>query len=316
MHNVKPLTHPPVIGLGTWKSDPKKIYSAVRYALQCGYRHLDCAPIYMNEKPVGQAIADTLHSTPIQRQHVWITSKLWNSYHAYEDVKDALKATLHFMQLDYLDCFLIHWPVAMRKRVGHARAKSAQDFVSLADIPLAETWEALIECKKMGLTRFIGVSNFSISKIEELITNTNTPPFINQVECHPLLTQNELLAYCKKNNIHFTAYAPLGSGDRPNIIKKDNEPDLLNHAAIQHIAQKRGVSNAQILLAWALNRGTSVIPKSTQEPHIKANFAAQQIQLTPEEQMTISRLNQDYRFVDGRFFEKPGGPYNAQDLWL
>jgi alcohol dehydrogenase (NADP+) len=309
------LESPPQIGLGTWKTHPERIYDAICYALNSGYQHFDCAPIYMNEKPIGQAIQDTLRKTTISRNQIWITSKLWNSFHAYDDAIAALKQTLHFMRLEYLDCFLIHWPVAMRKHVGHARAKYAKDFVSLNDIPLTETWQALIECQKMGLTRFIGVSNFSISKIQDIWEQTTVKPFINQVESHPLLTQERLLKYCTENNIHFTAYAPLGSSDRPSTIKKEDEPNLLNHPTIQKIAQSHNISNAQTLLAWAINRGTIVIPKSTQKQHIKDNLNIQHIQLSKEEQTIISALNQNYRFVDGRFFEKPNSPYSARKIW-
>jgi alcohol dehydrogenase (NADP+) len=309
------LKQPATIGLGTWKSATEDVYKAVYHALTHGYRHIDCAPIYMNEKPVGQAIHDSISSSGIQREDLWITSKLWNSFHAYNDAISALKETLHFMQLDYLDSFLIHWPVAMKKSVGHARAQSASDFISLKDITLEETWQALIDCQKLGLTRTIGVSNFSQSKIEAISLATGIKPFINQVECHPLLSQQPLLNYCQENNILFTAYSPLGSSDRPAPLKQANEPSLLQHPTINEIATQHNVSNANILLAWGLSRNTIVIPKSTQVAHIDSNLAASNIQLTHDNIMTINTLNQDFRFIDGRFFEKPGSPYNRETIW-
>jgi alcohol dehydrogenase (NADP+) len=310
------IKQPPMIGLGTWKSTTDSVYCAVKHALTNGYRHLDCAPIYMNEKPVGRAIQDSISSSGIQREDLWITSKLWNSFHAYHDAIDALKQTLHFMQLDYLDSFLIHWPVAMKKSVGHARAKSASDFISLKDITLEETWQALIDCQKMGLTRTIGVSNFSQSKIETVSLATGIQPFINQVECHPLLSQQPLLNYCQENNILFTAYSPLGSGDRPAPLKQANEPSLLQHPLINEIATQHNASSAQVLLAWGLSRNTIVIPKSTQAAHIDSNLAGIHLSLTEKNIKEIDTLNEDFRFIDGRFFEKPGSPYTRETIWL
>jgi alcohol dehydrogenase (NADP+) len=311
---MSPTTIPP-IGLGTWKSADHSVYNAVRYALEIGYQHLDCAPIYMNEKPIGQAIKDAISAGHIKRQSLWVTSKLWNSFHAYNDAIDALKETLHFMQLDYLDSFLIHWPVAMKKSVGHARAKSHHDFIPLDQAPLESTWEALIECQKQGLTRTIGVSNFSIEKIDHLIKKTGVTPAINQVECHPLLSQQPLLDYCQQHHISLTAYAPLGSNDRPNKMKLAKEPSLLQHPCIQEIATFHHCSTAQVLLAWAMHRGTIVIPKSIQPQHIKNNLDALNLRLQDQEITAINQLNQNYRFIDGRFFALPDSPYTVDSIW-
>ena len=309
------LTNTPKIGLGTWKSSTKEAYESVRYAIQAGYQHIDCAPIYMNEKPVGQAIKDAIANQEARREHLWITSKLWNSFHAYHDAIYALKETLHFMQLDYLDSFLIHWPVAMKKSLGYRRAKSGDDFISLDSITLEETWQALIECKKLGLTKSIGVSNFSITKIQDIMNKTGIKPHTNQIECHPLLSQNNMLEFCKEHSINITAYAPLGSKDRPQALKADNEPSLLDHPTITSIATEQQAECAQILLAWNLQRNLTVIPKSSRPHHIKNNLNAGKIKLSTQQMERINQLNKNFRFIDGRFYEKEGSPYSRQSIW-
>ncbi len=309
------LSNAPQIGLGTWKSSTKDAYESVRYAIQAGYQHIDCAPIYMNEKPVGQAIKDAISHHETHRDKLWITSKLWNSFHAYHDAISALKETLHFMQLDHLDSYLIHWPVAMKKSLGYRRAKSGDDFISLNSITLEETWQALIECKRLGLTKSIGVSNFSITKIKDIINKTGVKPHTNQIECHPLLSQNNMLEFCKEQGINITAYAPLGSNDRPQALKADNEPNLLDHPIITDIATEQQAECAQILLAWNLQRNLTVIPKSSQPDHITSNLDAGKIKLSIQQIERINQLNKDFRFIDGRFYEKPGSPYSKQSIW-
>lgn len=305
----------PAIGLGTWKSSTQEVYDAVRHALKTGYQHIDCAPIYMNEKPVGQAMKDALKAGELCRESLWVTSKLWNSYHAPEDVMPALKETLHFMQLDYLDAYLIHWPVAAHKRCHYSHVTQAGDYISLDHLPLEVTWEAMLECQKAGLTRHVGVSNCSISKIENLIAKTGVTPSINQVECHPYLNQLALKQYCKKHGICLTAYSPLGSNDRPTQIKSADEPSLLSHPTVLEVAQAQKISTGQVLIAWSLAQGNVVIPKSTNEGRIQENLDAENVSLSDDQLSAINQLNIDFRFVHGRFFGIPGSPYTSETLW-
>ena len=302
----------PAIGLGTWKMDPATAESAVASAIRSGYRHIDCAWIYENESGVGRGLASVFESD-VDRNDVWVTSKLWNDCHRPEHVRGALQSTIDDLGLEYLDLYLIHWPVAHQH--GIVRPQSASDYATLDEVPLAETWQAMIECQRDGLCKNIGVSNFSEKKIADLFVSTGIAPTINQVESHPLLAQNSLQQFCREQNILLTAYSPLGSGDRPDAMKKASEPNLFETDTIARIATDRGVSPAQILIAWAVCRGTVVIPKSANEDRQRDNLEAAALQLNENEMNQIAELDQHYRYVDGKFWEIDGGPYTVQNLW-
>lgn len=299
------------IGLGTWKSDPGEVYRAVREAIKIGYRHIDCAWIYKNEAEIGQAFSDAFKEGDVKREELFITSKLWNTFHHPDDVEENIRQTLNDLQLDYLNLYLMHWPVAIKKGVG--APKTGDDFVSLEEIPLIDTWRAMEKLKEKGLTKHIGVSNFNIPKIQGLIDAGGPVPEMNQVESHPLLAQNELLEFCKKNGILYTAYSPLGSRDRQG--KKGDEPDMFEIPRVRAIAQNHGVHPAQILIKWAEARGTAVIPKSVNPDRLKANLESAKIPLSEYEMMELNKLDMGYRFIDGSFWEREGGPYTAHSLW-
>ena len=302
----------PAFGLGTWKSEPGEVYEAVRTAIKAGYRHIDCAPAYNNEQEVGQALTDAFAEGDVKREDMWITSKLWNNRHRRDQVVPALKQTLSDLQLDYLDLWIIHWPVVI---VDHVQfPSSGEELVSLTETPISETWDGMMECHEKGLARHIGVSNFSILKLRSLM-DTAIPPEMNQVEMHPLLQQNELKSYCDENGIYLTAYSPLGSPDRHPSLKAADEPDLLGHPVIRAIAERHAANPGQILIAWALNRGTAVIPKSVNPERIKTNIFADQIQLTPQDMNEISSLDEHYRYVKGQFWALDGSDYTVEELW-
>lgn len=303
----------PIIGLGTWKSKPGEVYQAVLWAIESGYRHIDCAAIYDNEKEVGNALQFAFKNGLVKREEMFITSKLWNSNHRLEDVQPALKKTLKDLKLTYLDLYLIHWPVSFKKGVGFAQNR--EEFFTYSDVPLSQTWEGMEECKTKGLTKHIGVSNFNISKLEEIINSGKQLPEMNQVEMHPFNPQHKLVEYCRSKGIQMTAYSPLGSGDRSSSIKKSDEPSLFENEVVKELADKLQVSSAQILIAFSIHRDIAVIPKSVNEGRIKQNLASLEIQFDKDDLEKLNKIDVRYRFIDGSFFTGPKSPYTQLDLW-
>lgn len=303
----------PALGLGTWKADPGIVGESVSEAIRIGYRHFDCAPLYGNEPEIGEALEAAMAGGQVGRDDLWITSKLWNDNHLPEHVLPALEKTLADLGLDYLDLFLIHWPIVHKH--GVAFPESPDQFLALEDAPIATTWTAMEEAVDRGLCRYIGVSNFNIPKIGALMESARIRPAANQVESHPFLAQNELAAFCRDNGMIYTAYSPMGSKDRPDWLKREDEPVPLKDPTILAVAQKNGITAGQVLLAWALQRGTCAIPKSSNPDRLRENFAAASITLDEADMETIDGLDRGYRLVDGSFFCPPGSPYTLQTLW-
>jgi len=303
----------PILGLGTWKSESGDAYKAVKEALRLGYRHFDCAFIYENEAEIGQAFSESFKEGVVSRDQMWITSKLWNDVHASEDVQPALEKTLSDLQLDYLDLYLIHWPVALKK--GVVIPQSAQDLIGLDVLTISETWQAMEGLVDKGLCRHIGVSNFSVNKLKVLLNDARLKPEMNQIELHPYLQQPAMLEFCNKNGVHITAYSPLGSPDRPAGLKAESEPVLLEDPTIEMIAERRGVTQAQVLISWAIHRGTAVIPKSVNPARMKQNLAAVEVSLTQDDMKEIAKLDRNRRYVNGEFWKVEGGPYTVENLW-
>lgn len=303
----------PILGLGTWKSEPGRVYDAVREAIRIGYRHIDCASIYGNEAEIGNAIRDVINEGQVMRKELWITSKLWSNAHGRNNVAGALKKSLQDLGLDYLDLYLIHWPIPLKPSATFPN--SADDYELPAEVPLQSTWEGLEAAVGDGLTRHIGVSNFSVKKLRNLLPHCKVKLEVNQVELHPLLQQPDLVEFCVAQGIHLTAYSPLGSSDRPEFLKTPGAPVLLDNPVIKSIARDHGCTPAQVLLAWHVGRGISVIPKSVTPSRLRENLAAAEIELGQSDLDQIAGIDQSYRLIDGSFWVMEGGPWTVQAIW-
>lgn len=303
----------PALGLGTWRAEPGVVGAAVRTAIELGYRHIDCAAIYGNQAEIGEALAACFGDGLVRRDDLWITSKLWNDRHAPEDVVPALEETLADLGLDALDLYLVHWPVALRK--GKMLPESAADYVSLEDLPLETTWKSMEAAVDGGLCRHIGVSNCSVAKLRGLAERARIQPEANQVELHPYLQQRELVDYCRDHGIVVTAYSPLGSPDRPPALRRDDEPVLLEDPVVAEIAGRIDATPAQVLIRWAIERGTSVIPKSVNESRLRQNLEAAELRLDEGDMQRIAELDRHRRYIAGDTWASEGSPYTVASLW-
>src|SRR3989338_3251300 len=254
----------PVIGLGTWKSLPNQVGDSVEDALtKGGYRHIDCAAIYRNEKEIGQAFKNIFRNGEVKRDEVFITSKLWNTEHIKERVEAACRQTLSDLQLDYLDLYLMHWGIAVPDLQEHVNQRGEpldeNGVLLTVHIPIRETWEAMEDLIRKGMVRAIGVANFTGAMLVDLLSYAKIKPAVNQIELHPYNQQARLVEFCQRNDMAVTAYSPLGSPG--NMKDRSGAPILLDDPHIIDIAHAHHRSVAQVLIRWAIQRGTIVIPK-------------------------------------------------------
>lgn len=283
----------PVIGLGTWKSPAGKVGAAVEYALvEAGYRHIDGAYIYHNEKEVGQGLAKAFTSGRVKREEAFITSKLWTNFFAKSRVELACKNTLSDLGLEYLDLYLMHWGIATPPESGDDLLDE-QGVLQLAPVSVREVWEEMEKLVASGLVRAIGVANFTAPMLIDLLTYAKIKPAVNQIELHPYNQQSTLIDFCNYKGIAVTAYSPLGSPGNSS-----GKPVLLQDETIDKIAQSHGKTSAQILIRWATQRETIVIPKSTTPERIKENIDVFDFELSKKEMALIAALDRRYRYVD------------------
>ena len=253
----------PRLGLGVYQSPPGKTTErAVSYALKIGYRHVDTAYLYGNESDVGKS----LHESGVSREEVFITTKVWNSDQGYDTTLQACERSLRRLGLAYVDLYLIHWPVQGRS---------------------IETWKAMVQLLQEGKARAIGVSNYTIGDLKEILQNSEdvVVPAVDQLEFHPFLYQRDLLQFCKKNSVQLEAYSPLTRGKR------------LDHQTIVAIAKKYGKTPAQILIRWSLQHDAVVIPKSIHEERIRENSHVFDFQLEPDDMKLLDSLNENLQTV-------------------
>jgi D-xylose reductase len=302
----------PALGLGTWKIPRDVCAETVHAAIAMGYRHLDCACDYGNEVEVGLGIARAIDEGLVTREDLWITSKLWNTYHAPEHVEPAIRRTLTDLGVDYLDLYLIHFPISLRFVPFEVRYPPEWLFdpdadparMEFEDVPIASTWTAMEALVPAGLTRNIGVCNMTTGFLMDLLAGARIPPAVLQVEMHPYLTQERLARFAALRDIAVTAFSPLGAGSYVSLGMAETSQSALEHPVVREIAERVSATPAQVVLAWAMQRGTNPIAKSSSAARLRENLGAGDVHLSEADIAAVSGLNQNLRFNDpGHFCE-------------
>ena len=303
----------PAVGLGLWKIDGDSTAEAVRNAIEIGYRHIDAACDYGNESEAGEGIRSAVNDGVVTREQLWVTSKLWNTYHRRDDVRKACEKSLADLQLDYLDLYHIHFPISLayvpfdqRYPPGWFHDPDAEHpKMKEAAVPILETWQAMIELRQAGLVRNIGVCNFSVSLLRDLMASSSVKPSVLQVELHPYLTQEKLLRFCDQSEIHVTGFSPLGAQSYFSIGMAEQGEGVIDREETKQIASQTGRTPAQVLLRWGIQRGTSIVPKTSRADRMKENLQLFDFELSNEQMSALSAMDQHRRFNDpGDFGEK------------
>jgi D-xylose reductase len=300
----------PVIGLGLWKVDGAAAPALVEEAVRAGYRHFDCASDYGNEPDVGVGLENIVRSGAVRREDLWVTSKLWNTNHSAKHVRPAFERSLRDLRVDYLDLYLIHFPIALEYVPPEQRypagwfqdPNAAEPRMKPALVPISETWQAMEELVGAGLVKNIGVSNFGTSLLRDLLSYANIRPAVLQVEMHPYLTQQKLVRFCQQEKVAVTAFSPLGAPSYVPLGMATENDSVMNEEVVREAAARHKKTPAQVVLHWAVQRGTAAIPKTTKAERLRENVSIFDFELSDDEMKAISALNRNRRFNDPGVF--------------
>ncbi|XP_063303684.1 aldo-keto reductase family 1 member C1-like [Pelobates fuscus] len=291
----------PVIGFGTYApeyvpaADSEK---AAKIAIDVGFRHIDGAHLYFNEKEIGRAIQEKIADGTIKRQDLFYTGKLWSTFHVPELIQSHVKQSLQTLQLDYMDLYLIHWPFSLKSGGEFMPVDENGKIIFDTNVDLCAIWEALEQCKDAGLVKSIGVSNFNRRQLELILNKPGLKykPVCNQVECHPYLNQSKLLKFCKSNDILLAGYSVLGSHRHKDWVDQTS-PVLLEDPVLAAIGKQYNKSPAQVALRYQIQRGVIVIAKSYNPERIKENIKVFDFELSSEDMKLIDGINRNLRYV-------------------
>ncbi len=300
----------PAVGLGLWKIAGDKTAGLVLDAIEAGYRHLDSAADYGNEAEAGDGVRRAFAAGLCRREDLWVTSKLWNTYHHPDHVRPACERTLKDLGLDYLDLYLVHFPISLRY-VDFAERYPPEWFfdpsaerpvMEIAPVSLSDTWAAMEELVEQGLVKRIGICNYTSGLLHDLFAYARIRPAVLQVESHPYLTQEALLRLARQYGLAVTAFSPLGAASYVELDMAADADSVLTAPVVTGAAARLRRSPAQIVLRWALQRGTAVIPKTSRKERLQENLALFDFILNEEEMAGISALNRNRRFNDPGVF--------------
>jgi len=300
----------PKVGFGLWKIPKEQCSDVIYQAIEKGYRHFDSASDYGNEAEVGLGLKRALDDGLCRRDELWITSKLWNTYHAKEHVQPAIERTLNDLQLDYLDLYLIHFPIALEYVPFETRYPAEWFYdpdanspcMKPANVPLMETWQAMETLVDKNLTKQIGVCNYNSGLLHDLMSYAKIKPSMLQIESHPYLTQEPLIRLCQQNGIAVTAFSPLGALSYVELDMAGANDSVLEQDAVKQAAQAHRKTPAQVVLRWGVQRGCAIIPKTSKAERMSENLDIFDFELSDQQMNDISKLNANRRFNDPGVF--------------